>query len=319
MEMSIVKVEGLATIDTGSAIDEMLNRWLNDDSDISNELTKSSYRNAIKIFVKFLNDSGRTLDKAAVKAYRQWLTANRSVSTARNYFSILRVFVKWLASQDYCPNYTADVHTVKLDTSEHARDSLTLDEAVSVLKSFKGNDIQSVRDKAIMSLLLTCGLRTIEIIRIDIGDMERRRGQWRLKIWGKGRAGKDASVILPDETKKLIDEYLRLRGKTKSTEPLFVSISRRNKNERLQRQSISRLAKKSFLAAGIQSTKIVAHSCRHFCATTALDEGCSLDEVSKNLRHKSVATSEIYRHDRISDTNSTTRVVAAILFKRLNE
>ena len=329
MKNAVMKETALATIDSGEALDKMLDSWLDGDTDVR-AITKASYRNAVKIFTKFLRSEGKVLNHETVKEYRNWLTEKPdgdsskdreyySTSTARNYFSICRLFLKWLEGQGICPNFASNVKTVKLKTNEHAHDALTLEEAAQVLDHFSGDDIQSARDKAILAVLLTCGLRTVEVIRLDVGDMERRNGVWRLKIWGKGRDGKDARVNLPDETKELIDSYLKLRGKTKKTEPLFTSVSRRNKGERLQRQTISRLAKNTFKAVGIESDKVVAHSCRNFAASVALDCGCSLDEVSKMLRHQSVSTTEIYRQDRIAEKNPATRIVASALFQKLKE
>jgi len=314
---ALVKVEtSIAVQEYSGALNAMLDEWLAD-SDVTNELTLKSYRAAITVFLGWLRDGGYTLDRNTVKAYRQWLQANRATSTARTYFSILRIFVAWLAGRGFCPNYCDGVHTVKLDTSVHARDALTLEESVDVLSSFTGSDAKNLRDKAIMALLICCGLRTCEVCRLDFGDIEHRRGQWRLKIWGKGRAGKDATVILPVEVKSLIDTYLASRGAVGKKDPLFVSTSRRNKNQRLQPQTISRLAKKTFDAVGIDSERVTAHSCRHTCASLGLDFGCSLDEVSKTLRHRSVSVTEVYRHDQIADRNQTTRTVARAIFSSI--
>lgn len=63
--------------------------------------------------------------------------------------------------------------------------------------------------------------------------------------------------------------------------------------------------------------RITAHSCRHSQASLALELGASLDEVSKNLRHKSVAVTEIYRHDQQTFNNTATRLVASAIFQRL--
>ena len=153
-----------------------------------------------------------------------------------------------------------------------------------------------------------CGLRTIEVVRLDCGDIEKRRGKYFLRIWGKARAGKVDSVCL---LKQLLDEYLKSRGKVSAAEPLFVSASR---SSRLQTQSISRLAKRAMKAVGLNSRRLVAHSLRHSFANNALSAGVDIRQVSKAMRHKSQAVTEVYLHDADLLNNPAAEVVTRNLF-----
>lgn len=172
--------------------------------------------------------------------------------------------------------------------------------------------VKALRDSAIVKLL-ACGLRTIEVVRLDVGDLERKCGRWILKIWGKGRTGKDDSVNLPTEVRTAILAYLKARGNVEVGEPLFSATSNRNRNQRLETQTISRLAKRAMIEAGVDTTdrKVCAHSYRHMNATTALECGVDADSASKNLRHKSIATIEVYRHDLAALKNNTNDTVFA--------
>lgn len=297
-------------------VESLLQEWLAS-LDVS-EVTKKSYRSASKVFVDYLLTWRVPIDETTLREYRDWLKMHRAVSSAKNYFTVAKIFVAWCARRGYCrTNYGEGVKGVKLDTSQHARDALTAEEAARVIAYYDGDDIQSVRNKAIMALLICCGLRTIELVRLDVGDIEQRRGVWMLRVWGKARDGKTDSVALPAEVKALIDRYLMLRKKTSANSPLFVSGSRRNKDERLQTQTISRLAKKTFRAVGIDSARVVCHSCRHAMASIALDHGADIDSVSKTLRHRSIATTEIYRHDDQLFRNTTTQIVADVIFSTI--
>lgn len=366
MEQAAVRAERLevvdaASVETTTSLQELMSlgvEWLEgfktkpekEGDEPQPTLTYHSYKNAFRVFVQFMAGSGRTLNRETakvnretVKAYCEWLPNSqtskgktRSLSTARNYFSILLVFCKWLAGEKQYPDFTAGLHTIQHDTSTHAHDTLELDEAADVMNSFKGTDIKTVRDKAIMALLLTCGLRTMEVTRLRIEHVEglentRRKAVCKLALWRKKHKGFDSKVILPQETLELIKDYLALRGidvrsknhrpltDEEKKQPLFVSLSRRNKNQQLTRQTISKLAKKTFRAVGVDDARVVAHSCRNFAASTALDNGCSLDEVSKMLGHKDVRTTEIYRNDQIAERNTATRTVASTLFACVRE
>ena len=190
---------------------------------------------------------------------------------------------------------------------------LRAEDIAAALATFKGTSAITLRDKAIFALLAACGLRTIEVVRLKFGDIEKRRGNYTLRIWGKGRSGAVDTVNLPSECKRLIDEYLKTRGKIGAGEPLFVSTARSNHGQCLSTQVISRMVKRTFRAIGIDSPRVTAHSLRHSNATLALDSGVDLDSVALNLRHKSTAVTAIYRHDQKILTNPTNSIVAGVI------
>lgn len=281
-------------------------------------VTEKTYHTAGRAFVDYLFNRRVAISETTLREYREWLRVNKSNATARLYFQVSKIFTSWCARRGYCRvNYADGIKGVHVDTTQHARDALSVEEAARVINSFTGDDVQSARNKAIMAVLICCGLRTVELVRLDVGDIERRHGVWTLRVWGKARDGKNATVVLPDEVKALIDRYIALRGKPRANEPLFTSLSYRNKNERLQTQTISRLAKSTFRSVGIDSPRIVCHSCRHTTATIALDLGADVDSVSKTLRHKSIATTELYRHDMLTFRNTTTKIVASAIFSTI--
>lgn len=104
--------------------------------------------------------------------------------------TIAKKFFRWLASQCLYPNVADGVKLPKLPTEEHAHDALTLDEAKATLATFKGKSEKDLRDKAIMAIMLNCGLRSVEVVRLDLGDIEKRRGVWVVNVRGKGQTGK---------------------------------------------------------------------------------------------------------------------------------
>lgn len=280
--------------------------------------TQKTYDKAVCNFAGYLvtnNVSAPT--RETIIGYREWLIdeGGYKPSSARLYLTIIKKFFKYLASKMIYPNVADGVKLPEMPTDEHARDALTIDEAKATISFFAEKKSEmDLRDRCIMSLMIGCGLRSCEICRLDIGDVEKRRGQWFLKIHGKKRSGKVDSVALSAELKRILDDYIAVRPEGKKGSPMFISTSRRNFGQRLQTQSVSRLAKKIFAGIGIESDRVTCHSCRHTHATLALQAGVSLREVSKNLRHRSTTTTEIYLHDLDKFNNHSVATVSSLLF-----
>lgn len=276
--------------------------------------TQKTYLKSIKQFHIFLQVQGISSPcRDDVIAFRDSLLQTCKPTTARLYLTAVKMFIRWLASKGYCANFADNIKGVKVPTT-HNRDALTAAESKQVLKSFSGNDIKTLRDKCIMTLMLTCGLRSVEVVRADVGDIEKRQGRIFIRVHGKARDGKVDKVQLPQQVYSLIQDYLKLRGKVKAEEPLFTALSNRNKNQRLQTQTISRLAKKSFKNVGIDSPRITCHSCRHTSATVMFIAGVDIAKVQQILRHRNPATTQIYRHDLDEMQNDGTNIVANMLF-----
>ena len=308
----LVVVEGK---DLENPISRVVADWVNH-CDVS-ELTQKMYNSAAAKFVAFIYDNGANLNETTLINYREYSKKNFATATARLYFTVAKKFCQWTAKRMDMADFTLGVKGVKLDYNTHSRDALTIEDCATVINNFNGKDFISVRNKLILALMATCGLRTIEVSRLDCGDIELRRGKYFLRVFGKARAGKVDSVYLPTELKQMIDNYLKLRGKVKDSDPLFVSTSNFSKGKRLQTQSISRLTKKALRDAGFDSKRLVAHSFRHSFSTNALLAGVDIAKVQRVLRHRNPATTEIYRHDLDEYNNDATQIVATVLFKKL--
>ncbi len=289
--------------------------WVNH-CDVS-PLTQKMYNSAAARFVAFIQDNGAKLNEKTLINFREHSKKNFATATARLYFVVAKKFCQWTCKRMNVADFTLGVKGVKLDTDTHSRDALTIEDCATVINNFSGKDFISVRNKLIVSLMATCGLRTIEVSRLDCSDIELRRGKYFLRVWGKARAGKVDNVCLPLELKEMLDKYLELRGKVKDSDPLFVSTSNFSKGKRLQTQSISRLTKKALRDAGFDSKRLVAHSLRHSFATNALLAGVDISKVQRVLRHRNPATSEIYRHDLDAYNNDATQIVASALFQQI--
>ena len=154
------------------------------------------------------------------------------------------------------------------------------------------------------------GVRTVEIVRADVADIQLRDGKYFLYVQGKGRNDKSECVQIAPSVYSLISDYLASR--TDKNENLFASVSHRNFGGRLNTTTISILVKDMMRRAGFDSERLTAHSLRHTAATIALQAGASLRQVQQVLRHKSVNVTEIYLHDLDRMANNAEVMVAEI-------
>ena len=277
--------------------------------------TAETYRRAMKNFLRWsVSNNVTVLTRDICIRYRDELLSRLAPSTARLYISVLKMFVKFCALKGICDNFADHIKSPKIRNDVHSRAALTADEAREVFHSMSGDSEKSIRDKAIIGLMMATGLRTIEVCRLNVGDIERRGKKLFIQVHGKGRAGKSDRVQLPSQCAAMIRSYLEIRGKISADSPLFVSTSRRCRNARLETQTISRLAKKVLNDSGFCGSCYCAHSLRHSTATIALSAGVNLREVSMTLRHTSISTTQIYSHDIQFFNNTTTEIVAGLIF-----
>lgn len=316
MTMEIMKVEDKAVVVSNPFNAAVVADWLDFNRDKA-PATVRTYSKAIGSFLAWLADKNITRpNRNAVIDYRDELCRSKKINTARLYTSAVKIFSKWIASAGLYVDFAAGIKTPALDeeSETHSREALTLDEAHAVLDSFTGTNEKSLRDKLILRLMLNCGLRSVEVTRLDTTDFEKRHGKTFLKIWGKGRKGKTARVEVSKKVYDMILDYLSARGaKFKAGEPMFTSTANRNRGARLSTQSVSKIAKATFRNVGIDTPTITCHSCRHTFATVALLNGVSIEKVQKILRHKSATTTGIYRHDITAANNDGVQIVSNLL------
>ena len=279
--------------------------------------TEVTYAKALKSFLGYLSNNGvYKPQRQDVIDYREsLLSRGYSVSSVRLYLVVTKKFFAWMASRGLYLNVASGVKLPEMPTDEHRRDSLTLEEAKQALSSFTGKSEKDLRNRCILGLMIGAGLRSIEVCRLSVDDFEKRRGQWFVNIRGKGRAGKEP-IQISNELKKLVDDYLSVRVGVKKGTPLFVSTSNRCRGQRLETQTVSRLAKKVFAKIGVVSSRITCHSCRHTAATLMLQAGVSIRQVQKILRHRSASTTEIYSHDIDAFNNRGVQILSNILFSK---
>ena len=197
---------------------------------------------------------------------------------------------------------------------EHKKDALTVKQCQALLQAIDISTQKGKRDRAIISLMMTAGLRTIEIVRANIEDLHTLGDSVYLSVQGKGHDDKSAKILVASQVHNFIQEYLETRENFSKTEPLFTSTSRRNFNQRMDTQSISKLVKNKLREISLDDARYTAHSLRHTAATQALLNGVSLTQVQQVLRHTNINTTLIYTHNIERMKNKSEQTVADAIF-----
>ena len=241
-------------------------------------------------------------------------------NTIKLYLQSVRQFFSWTAANGYYPNIAANVHAPKIRQDAHKKDALTAADVLTIEKSIEAGaaaKVEAAADKekdtagrisrateqgkrlyAMYVLAVNAGLRTIEISRANVKDLEIRNGAAVLYIWGKGHTEPDTRKPLAPEVYAALRAYLDSRSdKPAGNSPLFVSTGNRSGGKRIAETTISKMLKKAMQQAGFDSERITPHSLRHTAGNNVMQiTGDNLFITQSYMRHTDPKTTEIYLH-----------------------
>ncbi len=240
------------------------------------------------------------IDVELVRKWRLWLnrlgtnTSDELQKTTQNYHLIaLRGFLKYCAKRD-----VSALPADKIELARTVRKQVTFLSEEELERMFDVPDTSTLvgkRDRAILELLFSSGLRVSELVGLDRDHINLKRREFMVR--GKGQ--KDRPIFISPEAALRIEQYLQERKDT--ARPLFVRYSGTKKVDltgnfhRLTARSVQRLVARYALLAGI--TKHVSpHTLRHSFATDLLMNGADLRSVQAMLGHSNISTTQIYTH-----------------------
>lgn len=276
----------------------------------------ATYTKCLRQMLKFF--AANTITEPTRETLIDWIedmkTAGRSPSTIQLYVTAAKIFFRWLSQENLYANIADHLKTGVKPTHGHKKDALDVDQCRELVANVKGDGVKNLRDKAILMLMTTAGVRTIEVVRANVGDIRFERGKTFLYVTGKGHSDADDKILLSKQAHAAIKAYLKARGRVQSSEPLFASTSRRNKNARLQTQTISRMVKRNLRGIGLDSPRLSAHSLRHAVATNLIFAGVELPKVQMILRHRNLSTTMIYAAAWERYQNDGEQILADMIF-----
>lgn len=277
--------------------------------------TIETYTRAIRQLFKYFSLNGITHPtREDVLAYREELKASgHKPTTVTNYINAARLFFQWTEQEGLYPNIASRIKGAKLDR-EHKKDYLTSRQVKSILEHVERSSLHGLRDYAMLVLMVTGGLRTIEVSRANIGDLRAVGDNTVLYVQGKGRDEKTDYIKIDSKVEEALRYYLRERGETDPEAPLFASLSNNNKGQRMTTRAISGVVKTHLKEAGYNSDKLTAHSLRHTAVTLSILAGRDLAEVQEFARHSNIATTMIYNHALDKAKNGCSEAIAKAIF-----
>lgn len=304
------------------------------------QLTLSQYsldlhRKAVRSLVNFWGNDSRKhwpLTDTLIHTYREDLARNRRApATIRAYLTALRRYLDWCVSEGFLrENPANNVRRPAIRNDRHRRHPLKLTNVQNILHVLlKHTDqdgpldltrpeivewathasIKTLRNLAITYTMLKTGIRAIELVRANVGDIQETPNGTVLVIQGKGRDEKDNFVVLRPEVLDVLNWYLaqRLRQHAQTLDPiapLFTVLThyrykastqkQHHDDGRIQDRQIRRIILKLFKQAKVKTKLITGHSLRHTAATFAIQGRAPLTGVQSMLRSKTAKPATIY-------------------------
>lgn len=263
--------------------------------------TAENYEFYLNRFVEFAGDiTPDQITSELIRKYRLWLNRLKNergeelaMITQAYHLIALRGFLKYFSRRDI-PSLSPD----KIELPKTHRKQVTFlhyDEVGRLLEQVDTNEESGMRDRAILELLFSSGLRVSELVNLNRDHINTKRREFMVR--GKGQ--KDRPVFISQAAADWVEQYLAMRQDTLA--PLFISYSRNveantsGDYRRLTARSIQRMINKYARLAGI--TKHVSpHTMRHSFATDLLMNGADLRSVQSMLGHSNISTTQIYTH-----------------------
>lgn len=263
--------------------------------------TAENYKLYLERFVEFTEDVQiEKITQEIIRKYRLWLNRYKnehgdelSTITQSYHLIALRGFLRYLSERNLDSLSPEKIKLPKVNRKQVG--FLHFDEVARLLESIKTDDEAGLRDRAIVELLFSSGLRVSELVNLNRGHINTKRREFMVR--GKGQ--KDRPVFISKAAAERVDEYLASR--IDNLPPLFLSYSRNNVASqagdfrRLTSRSIQRMVTKYAKLAGL--TKHVSpHTMRHSFATDLLMNGADLRSVQSMLGHSNISTTQVYTH-----------------------
>jgi site-specific recombinase XerD len=274
-------------------------------------LTLRNYEHYLTVFLQFCEaekiKTPEQITQEVVRLYRLWLNRpqkhplkpeylERSKKTQNYYLIALRAFLKFLSDKDITSLSPQKINLAKAEDKQIT--FLTPEEIERLLEQPDPLTLAGQRDRALLEMLFSTGLRISELTNLNREDIYFDTGE--LSVQGK--RGKIRVVFISEEAKKVLKSYLNKRHD--DDKALFIRTQTnqedvRKKEEeiglRLSPRSVQRMVQKYAKEAGI-AKQVTPHVFRHTFATDLIQNGADLRSVQELLGHSSVTTTQVYTH-----------------------
>ena len=253
--------------------------------------TANSYIEDLETFIKYFKNkkSLKKINRNDINDYITFLSNNLSTKSVSRHISSLKTFYKYLLLDNYV-SVSPATH-LKVPKLAKSLPKILSEEEVDKLLDVKLTDDYSYRNKAMLELMYSSGLRVSELINLKATDIDFEMNL--VRVYGKG--SKERIVPLGDYALDALREYINNhRGgllKKQATDYLFLN----SRGTNMTRQAFFKIIKKQAFEAGIKS-EISPHTLRHSFASHLLTHGADLRTIGELLGHADVSSTQIYTH-----------------------
>ena len=229
-----------------------------------------------------------------IRQYRLFLYHSTTIehkplkkNTQNHYIIVLRSFLKYLSKQDILVLPPEKIEIGK--NPDRQVEFLDFDEVQQLIQSVSGSSLKALRDRAILELLFSSGIRVSELTSLKREHIDLNKGEFSVR----GKGDKVRLVFLSQSAKEALEYYLSKRTDIESS--LFVSKKCNKQTTAISVRTIQRIAEHYTKKSGLLKT-VHPHTLRHSFATDLLRNGADIRSVQTILGHASITTTQLYTH-----------------------
>ena len=265
------------------------------------DLTLKAYHVGINAFMNYLKENNINYPtRDDVISFRDMLRKNYSSNTTNTYMIAVRALFKYLNIHNLYENICIDIKGAKYSTTPK-KQVLTQEQAKNIYLS-----LTDPREKALFSLLITTGLRGIEVSRAKLEDIKEHNGEIVLWIQCKKHDSKDEYVKLSPQVLNDIKNYIGDR----TNGYIFISTSNNNNGSGVTTKTLRLIIKGIFKRFGLNSDTFSLHSTRRTSATIMYENGADIYSIQQVLHHVSEQTTVRYINSVTRNKNKNEYIVA---------
>lgn len=284
---------------------------------MSNHLGRSSTDNIKEIDIHDLDiEFLKQITLEDIHSYLYYMRSenNSKATTVARKLSTIRIFFAYMTEEKFIDvNPAQNLKNPKLERRQPKY--LTLEESQKLLQITANDENKnSIRDYAIITLFLNCGMRLSELVGINIKDI--RFDECKMTVIGKGN--KERTIYLNNACMKALKDYLAVRPKEKIKEQDKDALFLSSRLERISKRTVQYVVERELKRAGLDTTKYSTHKLRHTAATLMYQYGnVDIRALQELLGHESISTTEIYTH--VANTQVRDAVESNPLSTEINE
>jgi integrase/recombinase XerC len=263
--------------------------------------TLRNYQSDLRQFIDFLGERSKRqgstdrmdpkqVSHLDVRAYLASLYRRNAKSSVARKLSAIRSFFTYLLRQGEIKQNPADLVSAP-KMGKAIPDFLQVDETFQLLRGPDGDSVLGSRDRAILEVLYSCGLRVSELTALNLDGVELELGI--IRVIGKGN--RERIVPVGSKAREALSDYIQRRGELLGMQMEHGALFLNNRGGRLSPRSVARLLKKHMQRCNI-GRPLSPHGLRHSFATHLLDAGADLRAVQEMLGHVSLSTTQRYTH-----------------------